>query len=298
MIYRQGKFQERRWRRNVRGLLLPDIHIPVHDWRKIEIVLECAADIDIDFVVQFGDLFDMDALGRWSVDAPGDIEGERLVADVREGKLLWQKISNAVRARNPDCALYMLEGNHEWRLDKLAAKQPYLKGALELPDLMDFDALGIQWIKSFSETAILRFDWSGDGEIFTRVLRRDDFIEGNGIAMIHGWFCNVNHAKKTSERYGRWQPIIYGHGHDVQVYTPNTYGWPRPYAASLGHLRLGDPGYVKSPDRWQPAFGILDMSAQDVGVWNLNIVNVNEDSKGNSHFFANGKHYKTKPLGE
>lgn len=290
----QGAFQATRWKKDIRGIVLPDIHYPAHDWRKLEMVFQAASDMKLDFGIQLGDLLDLSALGRWADGKPGSIEGERALEDFDHAGRFWDQFGEAVRANNNKAKLYALEGNHEKRVHDLCDKMPYFTGLFHWPNILDFDERKVTWVPSFSETCMLRFDWR-DGGIESRLLRRTDWVSGMGIAFIHGWFCNVHHAKKTAERYGRALPIFYGHTHDVQLYTAHAFGWPRSFSGSLGHLRLADPEYVSSSDRWQPAFAVVDISAEE-GVWDIHIIRITEDAAGNSHFFLNGKHYKSRKL--
>ena len=291
----EGVFRSHRWNKDITGIILPDIHVPAHDWRKLEMVFECAKDLTLDFSVQLGDLMDLSALGRWAEGQPGKVEGERLLDDFSSAGRLLDQWSEAVRANNEAARLYVLEGNHERRIHRFCDQVPFFKDLFRLPNMLSFDARRIQWVPSFSESKMLRFDWK-DNAITTRVLGRNDWTMGDGVGYIHGWFCNLHHAKKHSERYGRSQPLIYGHTHDVQVYTSHAFGWPRPFAASLGHLRLADPDYITGSDRWQPAFAIVSQAADVPGVWDIQIIRIIEDAFGNSHFWCGGRRYTSRRI--
>jgi len=289
----QGVFRARKWTGDLVGLVLPDIHIPAHDWKKLSLVLACARTLRLDFSIQLGDLLDFSALGKWAADSPGTVEGERMVDDFSHAHQFLDQWAQAVRTKNPDCALFVLEGNHEQRIQRLCDRIPYFRGIFHLPNVLAFDDLGISWVPSFSETKMLRFDWVGT-TIRSRMLSRNDWTSGEGIGYIHGWYHNQHHAKAHAEKYGRAQPLIYGHTHDVQTYTSHAFGHPRPYTASLGHLRLADPEYIKGSERWQSAFALVYQSADAPGVWDIEIVRIAEDAKGNSHFWCQGRHWSTR----
>jgi len=292
----EGAFRSSKWTGDIRGVLLPDIHIPIHDWRKLEIVYECISDHKLDFGLQFGDLLDFDALGRWSKDKPGKVEGERMVHDFGMAADFWDSFTTAVRSKNPDAKVYGLEGNHEARIHRFCDEVPYFKGIFHLPNILEFDERKVQWIPSFSESQMLRLDWKNKA-LYSRVLGRSDWTAGTGVAFIHGWYCGMHHAKKTSDSYGRAMPIIYGHTHDVQVYTSHAFGWPRPFSASIGHLRLADAEYITGPDRWHPAFAFISLAAESEGIWDIQIIRICEDVFGNSHFFGpNGKRYTSRVI--
>lgn len=292
-----GEFKTSRFTRDIVGLVLPDIHVPVHDWRKLEAIEKCAADLRLDFMVQLGDLLDLESLGKFADGRPGLVEGERLAEDMKQAREVMANLAQAVRTKNSAAKVFMLEGNHEFRLERLYERTPYLTGMVDLPGALGFEELGAMFVRAHSETKMLRFDWAVDkAAIDTHVYGRNDWMSGDGIAFIHGWYANMHHAKMTAERYGRGQPIMYGHTHTVQVYTSHAFGWPRPFAASLGHLRLADADYIHGTDRWQPAFALVSMAANARGAWDVNIVRINEDAFGNSHFWVDGRRYSTRKI--
>ena len=278
------------WDGPITILVLPDIHYPLHCWRAISIVKQVARSLHLDAMIQLGDLLDIEGLGRWAKDAPGQTEGQRLVEDIDlAAKGLWG-IMDAARERNPDCKGFLLEGNHEERIKRLANSVPYLKGLIDLPEMLKLEELGIQWCQCDSQGGLLRFDWTEQG-IRPRYYTRDDWItKEQGIAFIHGWFASMHAAKQHSERYGRG-PIFFGHTHRLQTYVPHSYGEPKPYACSLGHLRSANPDWIKSPLAWQQAFAVLTIG-KHVGAWEPEIVRINSTPSGKRRCLFRGVEFQ------
>ena len=276
------------WKQGCSILVVPDVHYPVHDWRAVDLLLQVAAEYRFDAVVQLGDLLDLEALGRWTAHAPRQVEGDRLVGDIILASEFLGKLLKASRVKNEQCRGYLLEGNHEYRIERLLDSTPYLEGIINLAELLKPKELGFEFLRVHDEQGILRFDWTPKG-IRPRYLRRTDWASGLGVAFTHGWYCNVHAAKQHCDRYGRG-PIIFGHTHRVQQYVAHSYGHPKPMAATIGHLRLADPSWMQGPLSWQLAFAIATMGAE-TGVWDLEIVRINRDERGDYHCIARGKQY-------
>lgn len=287
---RVSDFMSRRMRGEIFGVVLPDMHVPDHDAEKISLICDMMRRHRVSFCVQLGDFLDMHGLGRWAT--PGDSEGQRLVAEAAVANQVLDQIVDAARYKNSRAQVVILEGNHEKRVQALFDQTPYLKGAFSVQELLHLRDRDVDWVPAWSQNKILRYDWTGRG-VFGRVLSSTDWHEGDGVALIHGWYHNMHCAKKTAESYGRAHPILFGHTHTVQVYSPTTYGWPKPYAASIGHLRKTDVSYITGANRWQSAFAVIRMNSNNPGVTGIEIVQIQEDRAGGSHFWFGDKHYST-----
>jgi predicted phosphodiesterase len=279
------------WERAIRGLVIPDVHYPVHDWRAVELMLKAAQEAHkrtpLDFVIQLGDLLDLNALGRWTANAPRAVEGNRIIGDLQlagaDGFL------GRLRKMFPETKLFLLEGNHEERIERMLDSQPYLEGLIDLGKLLELDSINCPLIRCDSQKSALRFTWR-DGKIVPEVLKRTDWCDTPGVAFVHGWYHNMHSAKKHAETWGRG-PILFGHTHTVQQYTSNKFGHPRPFAASMGHLRLEDPSWIKGPHKWQQAFGLLNMGIEDWS-WELQMCRISKTEKRKYVCYVDGQRYE------
>ena len=238
-------------------LIVPDVHYPVHDWRAVSVLEAAAADLGPDAIVQLGDYLELGALGRFTTQQ--DSEGQRLVADARLGGKGLAKLLGAARKKNPGCRLWVLQGNHEQRVERLYGDVPYLDGLFSVPGVLGLVELGAEWVPADGGKMVLRFDWTPRG-IRPRVYRRQDWFGSPGIAFCHGWDLNEHHAKKHALAFP-WGPLFYGHSHQMQSFRPKSFGCPPPFAMSCGHLRLADPEWVKGPHSWQQGFVVVTMGA-------------------------------------
>lgn len=266
------------------------MHVPDHDWQKIGLICRMLKRHRVSFVVQLGDFLDLHGLSRWQT--PGDVENQRLIDEFDMANNVLDDLVAAARFKNPKAQVVLLEGNHEKRIKAFYDQHPYLNGVMSVPDMLRLREREVDWVPSWSESKILRFDWTGRG-IISRQYSRTDWMTDDGVAMIHGWYHNQHCAKKTAEAYGRSGPILFGHTHCVQTFMPPVYGWPRPFAASIGHLRKMNANYIVGADRWQSAFAVVRMHSDNPGVSQIDIVNINEDRDGNSHFWYGDRHYST-----
>jgi hypothetical protein len=224
-VYALGTEQER-W------LVLPDMQIPEHDERSVDAVLEYAATQRWDGMLQIGDFLDFAFCSRWTVDNARKVEGSRFLKEYEYGNLILDKIQNAVRKKNPDAKMVVLEGNHDARVEAVVDKTPALEGLIEFESNLKFE----------ERNALYWRYWS----------HRKPIVIGKAY-FIHGEYLGTHHAKKTAESYGR--SVFYGHTHTLQAYTKTTLAEDSVQAWSIGTLSRFDLDYMgKRPSSWQQGF--------------------------------------------
>lgn len=98
-----------------RVLVIPDVHVPFHNKKAWELVLEVIAYTRPDAIVQIGDFADMLAV---SAHPPGPGEKHDLKKELACVSREWQKLEAAAG----DAMLVHTAGNHEFRLARYIAK--------------------------------------------------------------------------------------------------------------------------------------------------------------------------------
>jgi predicted MPP superfamily phosphohydrolase len=213
-------------------IVLPDPHIRAkaggEDKKSIAAVEKYIKDAKPDEIICIGDFMDFDCISDHNARNLRVVEGETVSADYEVGNAVldrWQKLCKRV---------VLLEGNHDYRVERFIDAYPRMAGSLEVEKGLRLKERGIKWVRSWSK-----------GEVY-RV--------GNAN-FIHGLYVNDHHAKKTVEAFG--VPVFYGHTHDIQLYSKTTAGDNKTIVGqSLGCLCDYRQFYMKGrPNRWQQAFG-------------------------------------------
>lgn len=212
-------------------IVLPDPHIRAakggEDKRSIAAVEKYIKEAKPDEIICIGDFMDFNCISDHNAFNLRAVEGETVEADYVVGnKVLdrWQKLAPRVT---------LLEGNHDYRVERFIDAFPRMAGSLEVAKGLQLKERGIRWVRSWR-----------DGEIYH---------VGNA-SFIHGLYVNDHHAKKHVEAFG--VSIFYGHTHDIQLYSKVTAGNDKTIVGqSLGCLCDYKQKYMNgTPNRWQQAF--------------------------------------------
>lgn len=246
-----------------RWLILPDLQVPYHDEKSLENVLAYASTIRWDGCIQLGDFLDFDFCSKWTADNARKIEGTRFRKEYATGNAVLDKIQKAVRKKNSDCKLIVIEGNHDWRVENVVNKTPSLEGLIEFEENM----------KMAERDALFWRYW----------VHKKPLSIGKAF-FIHGDYIGVHHAKKVADSYHR--NVFYGHTHTLQAYTKTTLSEDSVQCWSLGTLSKFDLEYMgKRPSSWMQCFA--EFFIRPDGSFNHYVTNVID------HEFTaiNGKHY-------
>lgn len=206
--------------------IITDLHLPEwHDKPTAQAFLDYIEETQPDTVVYGGDFMDMESMSSHG----GNPSPPKLIDEARESR---RYLRSAKRVA-PHARHILLEGNHEDRLDRwLADNAPALVGTITVPQLLQLDELGIEWI---TEEKIL---WLGK------------------LAVIHGKWCNDLHAKKHLLEYGH--SSLYGHTHRHQVYTKGQMNGDVHGAFGMPSACSRDAPYMKGrPAGWTQGFGVV-----------------------------------------
>jgi hypothetical protein len=218
-----------------RWIILPDVHASVagdHDEDSLATVETFMRSKWFDGYLNLGDLCDFGIISSHNAGKLREVEGGRIMNEFNVANEILSRHESIIRTNNPNAEMVLLEGNHDYRIERYMDAHPELSGMLEMDKVLRLKERGIRWIKSWSQ-----------GQVFK--LGRCWFH--------HGIFANDHHAKKMAQRFNH--SILYGHTHDLQMYTSHAY---RPtdvmIAASLGCLCRIPQRYLRgAPTRWSQA---------------------------------------------
>lgn len=227
-----------------RSVVLPDIHHPYHDRQAWAAVLEFLKWFKPHQVILNGDAMNMDSANHWAKSKGNlrQMENKRIAAEYDEfSEDILEKIERAVPGY---CRLVYMGGNHEDWIEQVIDKDPRLMGSLEVELRLHLKQRGWEWIPPSSS----RQSWNVT----------PSFFRIGKLLVMHGMYTNKYHAAKTVGMLSR--SVIYGHTHDIQVYTEAHIDDPRSYhtAQSIGCLCKMAPPYMKGKaNRWVNAFAVV-----------------------------------------
>lgn len=213
------------------ALVIPDLQVPYHDARSLGAVEQVMGAHKWDEIVQLGDFMDHDCISHHNVGQLRKIEGKSLFADYAVGNAMldrWQRLA-------PKAKITILQGNHDYRPEKLVDAQPQLRGLVETEHGLSLKKRGINWVPFWAD-------------------KRLAYQIGNAY-FIHGLYTNEHHSKKHVTRWG--VNVFYGHLHDVQCFPLVLKGEDKTIVGqSVGCLCRYDQSWLEgSPTNWQQAFG-------------------------------------------
>lgn len=221
-----------------RVLVLPDTQIYWDngvagiDLKTWKAVLQYAKDYKWDEVVIVGDFLDFNCISSHNEKKPRLTEAQRISLDYEVGNQILDELAQAVGKAK----ITLIEGNHEFRLQRFVDGIPSLQGSIEVEKGLNLDARGVRYVRFWSE-----------GEIY----------HIGKACFIHGRYTNEFHAKKTVIEYGT--NVFYGHTHDVQSYSQVLKGDDKTIVGqSLGCLCVYNLPYMQGrPSKWQQAFAVF-----------------------------------------
>jgi len=123
------------------ALIIPDCHIPAHDERAYNLMLNVAADLPrIDEVVILGDFADFYSVSAWD---KSPAIGTHLIDEVNAVNEKLDELEELFG----DANLVFLQGNHEFRLDRyISSKAPELFGQVTVEQLFRLKERGWKYV--------------------------------------------------------------------------------------------------------------------------------------------------------
>ena len=240
--------------RGARTLLaFGDLHIPQHNQTSVDIFCRAAERIKPDLIVCLGDILDC---GQFSSHPPtyGMPETD-YEADLAYANSVLDRLQGCCRR------LVMVEGNHEYRLNRWAASTAEGRGAFSML------APRIRLARGRSAFTYIRYG-SVDG-------RYPHYRINSRVVAVHGWSYAIN-ATKNHLKMSQGKSIIHGHTHRVDmamvqnVWSTAQVVWGR----SAGCLCRPVPLYgTGRPVEWVNAFVIGYLGRKDDTAYTIPIVN-------------------------
>lgn len=241
-------------------VLMPDIHYPHIDQKVMDSLGQFIMDYEPHELVYMGDQMSLDCISGWNRKKPLLKEGQRLIKDYNDFDRDVLKFHENITP--PETRRTFMIGNHEQRVKWYIEEHPELSG------IMDVDAnLHLQD-------------------------RGYNLIPFNGIykvgklSVIHGYYWNVYHAKKTLEAFEG--NVVYSHVHNPQMYAKVSPVDRKGYhmATSLPCLCNIKPDYKKNlPNFWINGFGVVE-HLPATGYFNLYTIIIIDGC-----FMWNGRYY-------
>ena len=171
-------------------LAFGDVHIPHQNRRAVEIFCRVAERLKPDLVVCLGDLLDC---GQFSAHPlTHGVPETDYVDDLAEANALLDRLQKVCTR------LVMVEGNHEYRLDRWAAGTAEGRGAYSML------APRIQLTRGRKRCTYIRYGAAGG--------RYPHYQVNSRIIAVHGW-SYARHATKAHLQISQGKSVIHGHTH-------------------------------------------------------------------------------------
>ena len=253
-------FDESAWEIQ-KTILAPDIHHPHYDERTMEAFNEFIFDYDPDEIVYMGDQMSLDSVSWWLKKKPLLKEGKRLLKEIDDFDNDILKVHENLTRENTR-RVFMI-GNHEYRVNTYVQENP------ELEDLID---------------PIRHLNLLERGYV---VVPLNGIHKIGKLNVIHGYYYNTYHAKKTVDVFEG--NVVYAHVHNPQMYTKISPIDRKGYhmATALGCLCNIRPEYKRNiPNFWVNQFAIVE-HLPATGYYNLYPITIIENSfMYNSHYYG------------
>jgi hypothetical protein len=224
---------------------------PFEDKATLRAVEQYMRDHRWDGLINLGDFLDFRELSSFDRDNARLSKVGAIQNTYDAGNAILDRHVKLIREGNARGRIVLIEGNHEFRVQRHLDEHPEAEGMVEVPVGLKLKERRIEWVPFWSK-----------GELFKL---------GNAY-FGHGTHTGVHHAKKHADVMGT--NFFYGHTHDIQSHSRENRGNDKTLeAASLGCLCRYDQSYMRGrPSRWQQGFGVMHMLPD--GYFNLYTVRI------------------------
>jgi hypothetical protein len=220
------------------AMVIPDLQIPLHDRKFLEVILKLVRDVQPDILGFIGDLSDSTEVSHWAKGKPGEYTGQFQNA--------MDFISNTVRRCReaaPKAEMWLQSSNHDIRI-----REYLLKGA---PALIGQRSLQIEHLMGLKDNGVIFHE------------KPHSFLPG--VVSVHGHeetYSSVpgKYGLDAIDRYGC--SVVYGHTHRPVLMT-NSRGYDgvleTQFAMNVGHgMDTLQVDYTQSGHvNWCKAIGLV-----------------------------------------
>ena len=223
--------------RTKKALIIPDCHIPYHDERAYNVMIEVAKYIDktygLDEIVILGDYADFYGVNAHGKDAS---VRETLIEEIHDVVMKLRQLQSLF----PKAKRVYIEGNHEYRLARYINNRcPDLYGLIDASTLLELKILGFEFVPY------------GPTQSYN--------VLGSKLIARHTPLAGGKHvAQNTVEK--ALSSVIFGHTHRIQEAQVVALDGKNYRGISSGWL--GDPThpvmqYVSGHHQWAQGFSIV-----------------------------------------
>lgn len=218
-------------------LVIGDVHIPAHDQKAVDLVLEWIEDQPVDRVILNGDIIDAYEISRWL--QPGS-RGVGLAEEIRMGR---EFLGSIRRALGPKGEILWIEGNHCFRFKSYIMNQAPSIAELEhnvtIQDQLQFDLHGVEFVECRGSKWFSTYIEAAPGVL---------------VGHFNKTSINAGYAVKgLLDKYGA--SIITGHGHCMGTSHRTHHDGPI-FGYEGGCLCDLSPTYCE-PSHWAQGFIVI-----------------------------------------
>lgn len=230
------------------ALVIPDCHIPYHDEKAYQLMIDVAKDLNPDEIVILGDYADFYAINSHGKKPDMTHLLQEEVTAVVEKLIQLKKLF-------PDAKRVYIEGNHEYRLGRyVASKCPDLYGVVDVRSILELNILGFDFVPY---TPNQQYKILGS----KLVARHEPLAGGKHV------------AQNTVEK--AMSSVIFGHTHriqEAQVVTMDGHNYRGISSGWLGDKESPVMQYVKSHHQWAQGFSVVRVLED--GTWFNQLVHI------------------------
>lgn len=234
--------------------IIGDLHIPVHDPRAIDLVVDIFQDVGIDELILNGDIADfylLNSHGPKHPDFQGTLEWE------------FEEVNNfldTLQKKLPKTKIYFNAGNHEFRLDRFVVNNaPHFWNILTVENMLRLKDRGIAYLQYNEEFQI------GNTKLYTQHSPPSYGENGARTSLIkkpgRSWIFGCTH---------RMQSAYINHEQGV-VHSAHFNGWLG--STNLTPMHKAVFQYVKNHNSWQQCFSIASIDGPNHFVTQYEIKN-------------------------
>lgn len=242
-----------------RALFITDRHFPYQDVATDKALKHYLGDNEFDYIIDGGDLCDFDVISSHNKENLRAVEGK----SIKQQYDCVNRELDILQKLQPKAAITLIEGNHDYRIERYLNLHPEGVGMLEVPVGLKLADRGIEWVPYWSKDEVKTIGKANFG---------------------HGTYMGKHHAFAHADAYGI--NFFYGHVHDTMAHPVKRRGDNSTYVAqSCGCLCSYQQSYLRGrPTKWQQAFA--EFWFRDDSYFNYNLVQI-----FNNSFVASGRLY-------